>query len=202
MARILLVGAGALGSIENSYKRALSRLGARVDLFDVEKYRIGRLGGNALRRVIVKSLASMSRMRVAQAFGEYAKARGHEYDVVVVFKGMDFSPDILRRARARCPNALWCNINPDDPFNIRSPGSSNEDVVAAIPIFDLYCIWSESLVGRLRSAGSPRAEYLPFAYDAEAHRPPREPAVRRHDVCFVGGWDPAREGFLAAIGER
>lgn len=193
---ILLVGSGMRTSLENMYLRAFRKNGyANVHLFDVEP-----LVPPLLRRRFINRLTHAVQHRmISRNFIAHLRDHQRQYDIIIVFKGMQFSRSMLEKCRKLADGALWVNINPDDPFNTASPGASNPKVVESIPFYDLYCIWSRSLVDRLRSYGAKRVAYLPFGFDEEFHQPIFCLAQKVDMISFVGSWDPERERILTEL---
>src|SRR5207249_1238464 len=135
-----------------------------------------------------RALAEWFRRRASSRLVRFLVSDARTFDVIIVFKGVEFPADALRAARDRS-KAILVNINPDDPFQ---PSSARKRLVEAIPIFDLYCTWSRRVERQLTAAGAAATFYLPFAHDRESHVPA---PVGNEDAIFTfcGSWDPERE---------
>lgn len=198
---ILIAGSNAPGALEDSYFRALQKLGARnVELFNVDslKYQMPRkwLAGRLMNRFLTPGANIAVRRQL------YKRLSGNSYDAVIIFKGMEFSRASLESFRRLRPETIWININPDDPLNLGSRGSTNTDVLESLSFYDIYCTWSRRLNDRLKQRGCRNVVCLPFGYDADVHVSVW-PAVQAKPglVTFVGAWDKQREVQLTALAD-
>jgi spore maturation protein CgeB len=78
------------------------------------------------------------------------------------------------------------------------------NILRNLPRYDAFYIWGRFLEESLRAAGAPRVEYLPFAFDPDAHPAdvalnPDDIAKYKCDICFVGAWDKEREADLEPL---
>lgn len=202
--KILIIGSNASGSLETAYLRALHKAGVhQVDFFDVDRYKYFSHGSKIVIRGINKLVSPVSIWRVSKNFLQFlSNKKKRKYDVVIIFKGMEFSRKLLETCRLVQPGAAWFNINPDDPFNIGSKGSTNSNIIESLSFYDVCCIWSHNLVYKLKKWGCRRVEYLPFGYDSDTHCPPSHTvAIESSAVSFVGAWDPHREAILTALAD-
>jgi spore maturation protein CgeB len=200
--RILVVGSGFVGSLEQIYVRAFRSLpDVAVSVFDLDAHRI-RSRRLLLNRVINNRVTfPLHGLRQEAALVRHLVTCRGAYDLIVLFKGMEFRAKTLHRLRGTQPGAVWVNINPDDPFNDSSVASTNANVVASAPFFDAYFIWSHRVAERLRVAGCGNVHYLPFGYDPLLHSPALFSTPPLQDlVTFVGAWDPEREAILNNLG--
>lgn len=193
----IVVGAGGAGALELAYVTALRRAGAEVTLLRAD-LPAAPGGSSFARRVLRRATHPVLRRLRRAAVLDFFRTTRERFDAVLLVKGFDLSPALIARCRELTPGAFWICYHPDDPFNLSS-GASNADIVASIPLFDLYAIWSRRLVDDLRARGAKRVAYVPFAFDPETHPPPLAPPVASDAVCFVGAWDPAREATLTAL---
>ena len=125
-----------------------------------------------------------------------------QYRCIILFKGMQFSRQVLEECKRMAPSTLWVNINPDDPYNFESRGATNSNVVESLTFFDAYCIWSHSIAKKLGKDGCNKVIYLPFGYDETYHVSYKslnqsEPA----GIAFIGTWDKPRESLLTQLAE-
>lgn len=199
---LLLVGSSARTALELSYLRALNSISSvSATLFDPDAIE----SSNLLRRVAARAEGS----RYTWRLGAYRSGRrlmallrrpSVAFDVIIVFKGMQLSPSVIRYCRGLTPQTVWVNVNPDDPFNLDSRSSTNSYVLTSIPLYDLYCIWSRELMKRIEFAGCPRVIHLPFGFDSATHvRPDNFAQPTNERVVFVGSWDRAREATLQTL---
>jgi spore maturation protein CgeB len=196
--RLLIVGPAVLGSLENSYVRAFREIsGIEVSHFDVDHYRLLSYRHNLPSRLASRILSGAVAYPIKRALVQAVK-RG-AYDVVIIFKGMEFPRALLEECRRNSRDTFWANLNPDNPLNISSRGSTNQHVVDSLSFYDLYLIWSRHLVPKLKEAGCRQVEYLPFAYDPDMHSCAHPGAVNPDRVSFVGSWDKDRENILTTL---
>ncbi len=201
---LLIIGSDAQGSLESAYFRALKKLGVKnVKMFDVTAGRVELGGSQILHRGLNRYLLSpFSRHLVSERLVSFLASDTSNFEAVIVFKGAEFSRNLLEKCRQILRTATWVNINPDDPLNISSRGSTNGNIVESISFYDLYCIWSKRLIDKLADQGCRRVEYLPFGYDSDFHIPPSEELKLELDaVSFVGAWDREREAVLTSISD-
>jgi spore maturation protein CgeB len=122
-----------------------------------------------------------------------------EASALLLMKGEFVFPETLRNLR-RQGVRIVCYY-PDNPF---PPNSCNRpETIPAARETDLYLVWSERLVERLRSAGVPNPAFLPFGWDPELF--PFQAALQQGawpGVLFLGGWDREREDFLEELAAR
>lgn len=201
--KILIIGSGALGSLEGIYYRAMLSLGESVEFFDLDPHMaVPKWLKSAGRLVNNRATFKLWSARTALALIRHLSSADRCYQLICIFKGMQFSADVLREGRSLQRSAVWININPDDPFNLRSTSSTNLEVIQSIPIFDLYCIWSRRLLEPIKTAGCRDVMYLPFGYDPALHFPPAlTQATPSRAVSFVGAWDKEREKILASVAD-
>jgi hypothetical protein len=192
--KVLLVGFDRPGALERSYARALSGLGADVRIFDW-------FGAGAIplvralnRRPAWPLIARRANARLL------AHGRGGGFDAIVIFKGLLVDRETVEELRA--PGTRVLCLNPDNPWN-PSPSTYSETAQRAMPAWDAYLIWSESLVDRLYCAGCRRVEVFPFAWDPQAHpHLPVGPDEESADIAFIGRWSRHREMWLAHLSDH
>lgn len=200
--RVLLVGTFRSSvALEWAYLRAFRSIGlARVDTYDVEPYGGARALHGTPRRIADRIWGGWQARERSNRLLDVLADSQRQYDLILVFKGRTLRRKTLDEARRRQSAAIWANLNPDDPFNLETRGSSSQNVIEALPFFDLHFTWSRRLVQRLAEEGARRAVYLPFGYDPEAHREPEGVTLGSSDtVCFIGSWDPEREALLSEL---
>ena len=160
-------------------RRALERLGCKVDTFDLR----GR--GGLLTRLRGGSLIERLRDAIARAAPQ----------LVLVTGGSVLGVGAVESLR-RDSYAAWANLLPGDPDG--SAGVPAPDLAAA---YDVLFVPDSALATRLRTLGHARATYLPFACDPSVHRPMHSRDQFRANVVFVGGATPYRETMLAGLAE-
>jgi hypothetical protein len=117
-----------------------------------------------------------------------------EYDFMFVMKGTDLKAVTLKRIKINNPSIKLICFNPDDPFN---KASSNSDILATIPLYDYYCIWTKYLDNQLLEAGAKQIIYLPFGIDNEIIYPVE--AAYQYDISFVGNGDAERHQLIESL---
>jgi spore maturation protein CgeB len=173
-------------------------LGHEVFSFDSteELLRLSPLARNRYTRYLGRSAFALAMNLKLLSAAETARP-----DVVFVIKGPYVTPWALKRIRSQT-GAKLVNLNPDNPLY---PDFTTRHIRRTIPLYDCYFTFLRDIILKLRAAGSPRAEYLPFAYDPEIHRAvnPSEDEQSRwgHDVVFVGAWDRDREAWLEPLAD-
>jgi len=194
----LIVGTAARGGLESMYLSAFARVGVEAELLRSD-LPAGIAPVNLPARLARRATAGVARALRRRRVLEFFETTKDRFDVVMVMKGLDLTKALIARCRALTPGAFWLVYNPDDPFNVQSSGVSNSDVVASIPLYDLYAIWSRALADRLLAAGAKRVLYLPFGFDRAVHPRASPELPRTKVVCFIGQWDPLREAALGAL---
>jgi len=202
MLNILLIGQFAPGNLELIYLNAFNQIkGINTFKFDIRRDLKSIQYNFSLNRILYNrftynffSHLTFNRVK------NFLEKQEDLFNVIIIFKGMEFSLENLKSLREKQRNALWININPDNPFNIESIASTNQNVINSINFFDIYCIWSKQLVEQLSKYGAKRIIYLPFGFDNTYHRPPKNPLqISRDQVIFVGAWDEEREELMNKI---
>jgi spore maturation protein CgeB len=193
---VLIVGSQREGAIETAYGRAFRRLGVRT----VENFDVYALSPILRQNRIVNRLTPhlQYEMTGRKLFNHLQTKR---YEAIIVFKGMLLTPTWLKRCKAISSSATWLNVNPDDPFNMNSRGSTNRNVWTSIGCFDMYATWGKHLIPSIEKQGCPTAFFLPFAHDADNHFPADSPQHNGDYIAFVGGWDREREEILSELGD-
>ena len=194
---ILLVGSPAQTSIELMYYRAFHANGyCNIDLLDVE----ANLGSWVRNRLMNRFIPELGDNRASQKLETHLRSSNDKYTFIVLFKGMQFTRQVLDDCRRLAPSALWININPDDPYNKISRAATNANVIESLSFFDAYGIWSLSIAEKLREDGCNKVIYLPFGYDVINHVP-NKMSIQNYPtgLAFIGSWDEKREYLLTQL---
>ena len=194
---ILLVGSPVQTSIEQMYYRAFQANGYRnIDLLDVE----ANLGPWLRNRLMNRFIPGLGNNRASQELVTHLRSSNDKYTYIILFKGMQFTRQVLDDCRRLAPSALWLNINPDDPYNKVSRAATNLNVVESLSFFDAYFIWSLSIAEKLREGGCNKVIYLPFGYDEMFHVP-NKISIQNYStgLAFIGSWDKEREYLLTQL---
>lgn len=201
MKRILLVGKissdSSIYTYATSFLHALRELGFLVDAFNVKRNYLPWPAAHHdslpswLKRI--NNIIINWRLKVA--------VRQSKADFVFVIKGENIFPTVIRMMQQQ--GCYVINFYPDNPFCLWN-GNSTGHLLYALPLYDLFLIWSRDLMPLLLAAGSRRVEYFPFAYDpmvinASTVVSDENYAHYATDICFAGSWDTEREYWLTAL---
>lgn len=197
---IFLVGGSfSPAGAESSFQRAFNAIGVRTctlegldagsQVHSIIRSRIGY-------RLTMKSISA--RRAASRTFNrtlEDAVLRSGS-PTLLVLKGEFVMPETLRRLRQR--GVRIALFYPDNPFPPHS--SQRPETLPAACETDLYLIWSERLVQKLKDAGVRNPAFLPFAWDPEVFPfHDDEPQGSWPGAVFLGGWDQEREEFLEEL---
>ena len=195
---VLLTGYFRADQLGASYERAFQSLGHPVHRFDIgEEY---------------ASLAWPARNRIAHRLTirnlPMRRAWSHRYNQglldaatrcrapwVFLHNGVWVMPETIHELRKQGRKvAIFHADNPYPPhYNYRP-----ENIPAAREA-DLYLIWSQRLVAKLRKDGV-NAHFLAFGWDPEVTPYQGDmPQGTWPGAVFVGGWDRGREAFLDEV---
>ena len=184
------------GRLEASYKRAFESLGFKVVLFDLELERgnvvpFGRVGRKLMNHVDLTALNAKANRRFFSAVHETKP------DLVLVFCNQAVRAATLLQIKVSCPMTKLVNVFPDALHNMR------EHVIAALPLYDLFCTHTRNAVPYLRLMGCHAPFYLPLAADHFIHYPLSLSASDRSeygcDLVYVGNWRPEHEELFSAL---
>ena len=194
---ILLVGPLKYeGSLASSYKRAFESLGFRVDVFDLEAERakvapLGHLGYRLMAHLDFFALNAKANRRLVRAVSEIKPA------LVVVFCTAFVRAASILQIKVNLPDTKVINIYPDPLHNLRDYG------IAALPLYDLFCVHTRAAVPYLHQMGCRNPFYLPLAADPFIHHPmPLTQADLDEfssDLVFVGNWRPEHERLFVNL---
>jgi spore maturation protein CgeB len=192
--RLLILGTEIPERMEAFYANAFRRLGVEVTIFDPDL----ALRWSQSGRIRYRLTYPFQHLLVHRALTQfYARPR---WDAVLVFKGHMVSAKTIAALRRRA-DVPWTVLAPDSPWE-RGISTSSHHMRDCIRIFDLYYIWSRSLVERLRREGCPRPTYHACAYDESLHFPATvlDPSLSR-TITLVGTYDRRRAAVMAAIAD-
>lgn len=197
MRRLLIIGASAPNALETFYAKAFRSLGVDVTQLNPEL----ALEKHVRRSRVLNRLSWNLQHHVVSRSIERFFEKDARWDAVFVVKGLFLSVRAVRFARSRTPGALWLCFDPDSPFDSGRAASSRH-IRATIPLYDLYLIWSKSLLAPLTRAGAQRVQYLPFGHDPEEHfpSPTLDPSLA-NVVTFVGTYDKQRAQVLTSLAD-
>ncbi len=192
--KILTPVSGNRWAVPDCYHRGLVNAGADVAAYDI---------GEAPTSLIGRMLRRVERLTGSAAARRLEAAVDAERpDVLVVFKGFDYSPALLKRIAAR--GVTLVNYNPDHPFHFFSPGSGNANVRDSVPLYALYMTYSGPIGAELEAANpGQKVVVLPFGHaidDALYADLATEAEVVRG--CFNGNPDAERAEAIRHLTEN
>lgn len=198
---VLSIASGIFdASLGASYHRALASFGLRVEIFDLEAQRRAELPGLLALAPVASRLMPRVELPIVDQKADRALfrvAKRLEPAVVMVYCNEPVRPATLLQLKIALPGVKLVNIYPDMLFNLR------QNVIAALPLYDLFCTHTLAGVGPLGLLGCKNPFYLPLAADPELHHPVELTEAQARelacDVVYVGNWRPEREAFLARL---
>jgi len=168
--------------------RALEAQGEQVEFFDID-------ARPAIAAAVPKSLrGALWRQAIEGRLNERLarRLRARAPDVLVVVKGLQVEPGVVRDARAAGVTTVGIWI--DDPLDI-------ERSIGRAPCFDLYLTNDAPSVAMYRAQGQPNAHHFPGSADPALFFP--RPALPRDiDASFVGTWSDRRAQAIQALAGR
>lgn len=192
--KILTPVSGNYWAVPDCYYRGMVKAGADVATYDVGEAPVS-LVGRIVRR-IRRALGSEAAKQLLRAV-DAAKP-----DVLIVFKGVDYPPALLRDIAAR--GVKLVNYCSDHPFRFFLAGAGNANVRNSISAYDLYATYSGPIARELAEA-YPALEVavVPFghAVDDSLHAElAAEPEVLRG--CFNANPDEERAAAVRLLTEN
>lgn len=123
-------------------------------------------------------------------------------DIFLLFKGMEVYPETLRAIKKT--GTYLVNYNPDHPFDFVSRGSGNNNVLNAVPLFDLYLTYSHRILKKMKTRYPYlKTAYLPFGYALnEEQFNLIQSDVEINKVGFVGYGDRERARFIESLAKH
>ena len=117
-----------------------------------------------------------------------------EPSIVLVFKGMEITPDTVIWMKKRGITLL--NYNPAHPFIFSGKGSGNKNLSKSVKLYDYYFSYAEDAVRSLLKMGI-KSFKIPFGFEHNAfeyHELTSENEIPK--VCFLGNADKNRVFFI------
>lgn len=200
MTRVLLIANCQSYHVGGFFVAALRNLGITYETVDEDRLLRSSMR-SVVHRLMYKALRRpISFWRFQGAIVDVAKR--FQPDVVLVTKGAWIAPRTLSEVKA-LTNAILVNYATDDPFN---PRTTTRDLIAGIPLYDLYVCTKRAIMDDVRRAGNRNVVYVPFGYEPSLHFP-EQPATEKErlrfasDLCFIGGADRDRLPILRRVAE-
>lgn len=179
-----------------SFVRAFKKLGYETESFNTKASYIPGVSKNYYLMNRFERFFSLNRMNHLLA----TLTKKNSFDLVFFMKPDVIKPATLHRIREHTGKMI--SFYPDNPFVVWN-GNSNADVLAGLPVFDNYLMWSLGLIDPLYAAGAKQVTYFPFGFDAGYLGPRVEtPSTHTFDTCFMGTWEPDRAQWLEELVKR
>lgn len=193
--KLLTAESGSALALADCYLHGFRKLGV-----DVATYRVtsgpSSLPGRILARLFRLVGLSRNGQRLLRA------VREHSPDVVLIFKGMEFSPGLL--AKIRRQGIRLVNYNADHPLEYFSAGSGNANVRNGIAHYDLYCTYSDHIAALLAEAEpETRVAVIPFGHSVGA--PFFDSLTNEAEIgrgCFLGNPDAERARAIQFLADH
>jgi hypothetical protein len=191
----LLVGVFNETSIENKYLRAFKKIyGVNVEIFNTINFKTPF----NIKNFLLDHVPEITYWQIRNSLFLKFKTSKKKYNIVIIFKGLEFDIKFLRSIKSLSKETQWICINTDDPFNVQSRIATNKNIINAIPFYDVYFIWSYLILEKLKKISTNKVVYLPFAAEP-ALKINLNNNINAHKMCFIGTWDKYREDFISDL---
>jgi spore maturation protein CgeB len=184
------------GGLAASYRRAFESLGFSAEVFDLEAARarvapLGRIGHRLMAHLDFMALNAKANRSLVRAVLERQPA-------LAVVVGNEFvRAASIMQIKIGSPATKVINIYPDTSYNMP------DYVLAALPLYDLFCTHTLAAIPHLRKLGCLSPLYVPLAADPFWHHPlaltPADVKQFGCELVYVGNWRPEHERLLAAL---
>jgi spore maturation protein CgeB len=197
--KIVLVGSDHQAALEHIFKRELTTLGYSVQIFPAQSIFLDFYGTSILNKIIFRLGLSPVIQKIQKKLKAYILENNPT--IVIVFKGMEITPEILMWIKNKGINIY--NYNPDHPFIFSGRGSGNANVSKSIKLYDYYFSYADDAVKELIKIGV-KSQKIPFGFDANGFE--FKELSKENEVlkpCFLGNADKFRAKFinkLASLG--
>lgn len=194
--KLLISSSSETRALACEYSRSLVEIDPSIQLINFAHSELFRnlTQRNLLSRCFNRAFPIWYSRRLDQELLRLVKV--HNPNVVWIFKGMEFSPNVWHSIKKQ--GCLLVNYNADHPFDHFSKGSGNINVTQSVPLFDLYITYSREIAQEIQSrVGTPKTKVIPFGFSlplSKFQQIGSDDEVLR--ACFVGNADGARIAFL------
>ena len=190
--KIAIVGSSHIAALELVYMELLIKNGFSVSLFPAQSIFYDFYFHSLVNKIIYRFGVSRILKKIQTDLKMFIN--DFEPNIVIVFKGMEITPQTLIWLRKK---QIWlCNYNPDHPFIFSGRGSGNRNVSNSIHLYDCYFSYSNSVVSRLNNIGI-NSKTIPFGFDNDGFT---FSEINQSDeilkTCFLGNADKLRVKFL------
>ena len=190
---ILIVGSSLDYSLEKCYFRNFKYLGYNnIEIFSLDEKLILKFLTKFNFLLFKKIYYFICRFLIRKFF------KKKKYDLVLIFKGMQFDLKTLTFLKKNSP-AKWVNIYTDNPFYYESPTSTSLEVLNCIKFYDLFCLpYKGILLDRLEKYKVKKKLFLPFGYDPFIHNIQKNNSYNKM-INFIGSFDAYRLSIINNI---
>lgn len=182
--------------LEASYKRALESLDFNVATFDLQAQRnsvapLGIVGRKVMAHLDFAALNAKANRALVTA------VLNTKPDIVLVFCNQPVRAATLLQLKLSLPAVKLVNVYPDTMHNL------GDHVIAALPLYDLFCTHTKAAVPYLKRLGCDAPFYLPLAADHFIHKPMTLSESDRTkyecELVYVGNWRREHEELFGAL---
>jgi spore maturation protein CgeB len=191
--KLLVLGAVNPGAIEHLYIAGFKNQGISVEHFDI----YDRYIRSICQSVFHKALNKISPAVFFKAINRdlLRTIQGKRYDAILVFKGMELFAETVKALKQHTPRLG--NFNGDHPFTYFFPGSGNQNVLEALPFYNVHFSYAATLVERIRNEYRLPAFRIPFGYNSNLPANPDADCSRfSNSFAFIGAYDQQRGAYL------
>ena len=195
---ILIVGSTLPGAMEHAILRGL-KLDSRVNRVEIKTTDAFHASPSVVNKVL-RRLSPNFYPGIA-AFNQQLnkEVEAGDWDVLLVFKGMEIRPAVLRNLRNRI---FLVNYNPDNPFIYSGIGSGNLNMTKSFSLFHLYLTYDRDIATQIERNGI-ASGVVPFGFEDNRRfdniLDPQNEIVK---ACFLGNADENRAHFLMRFAEE
>ena len=195
---ILVVGSTLPGAMEHAIVQGL-RLDNRVDQIGVVTTDAFHTSPSLATKVLRKLSPNLYPGIVAFNHKLNDEVKTDNWDVMLVFKGMEIRPATLRKLRHRI---VLVNYNPDNPFLYSGTGSGNANMTKALSFYHLYLTYDRGIAAQLGERGT-ASDVVPFGFeDNQRFDITLDSKYEVNRACFLGNADKHRTHFLRHFAEE
>ncbi len=195
--KILIIGSKETYTLDKMYFRALKKLKHKVEFYHTH---------NTIRNKLILFIEKyfsffyyfIIRFSLINFLG-----KKNNYDLIIFIKGLYINQNFLKKIRILNKNLKLVNIYPDNPLNIKDQNISNKNILNSIELFDYFCIWSKSIIKKIKKIkNNKNIIYLPFGYDEFFHIKGKKNNKYSQTINFIGSYDQQREKILKSIKKK
>ena len=195
--KILIVGSKNNFSLDSVYFKTFRYLGYNVDFINIEKSINLRIVAS-IKKYFSELNYKFLRKKLILLF----QKKNKKYDLIIFFKSIFLNKKTLQGIKLINKKKVICiNIFPDDPFQINNPVISNKTFLKTINEFDIFFIWSQKIINKLKKKFKTKFFYLPFGFDSLLISKFKkiQKKTRVEELNFIGTYDADRLNILESI---